>query len=205
MFTVPEDQLINRRTIFNQMGAISLRGGARVGALIGGGYGAFVALGLAGPAPALVGGIAGGVLGCTLGALLGLVNGLVCVIATIVGARPLRSPQEHQRAMYGISTLNFGIFTLLGLNDLFSGRDFLVFAGIPAILAALAGLWVGHELADWYVRRIRAEQRERQRMRQPYVMLDAQQASSRSAAASSSAIEEGENITHAGGIRSPHG
>jgi hypothetical protein len=182
MFTVPEDQIVSRWTIFNQMSAISLRGGARVGALIGGGYGGFIALSLEGPLPALVGGIAGGVLGCTLGALLGLVNGLVCVIATIVGARPLRSSEEHQRAMYGISALNFGIFTLFGLNfssipnvfgPINSAAHFLVFVGIPAILAALAGLWVGHKLANWYVRRIRAEQRERQRTRRPSITLDA--------------------------------
>jgi hypothetical protein len=178
MFTVPEDQIVSRWTIFNQMTAISLRSAATTGALIGGGYGAFVALGLAGPLPALVGGIAGGVLGCILGALLGLVNGMVCVIATIVGARPLRSPQEHRRAMYGISALNFGVFTLFGLNFMFEKRPdsaayFLVFAGIPAILAALAGLWVGHGLASWYVRRIWAEQRERQPTRRPAITLDA--------------------------------
>jgi hypothetical protein len=182
MFTVPEDQIVSRWTIFNHMGAIGLRGGARVGALIGGGYGAFIALCLEGPVAGLIGGIIGAILGCTLGTLLGLFNGVVCIVATIVGARPLRSPEQHQREMYGISALNFGILTFLGLDfssipnvvgPLNSAAHFLVFIGIPAILAALAGLWVGHKLADWYVRRIRAEQRERQRTQRVSITLDA--------------------------------
>ncbi|HYF61235.1 MAG TPA: hypothetical protein VD886_00385 [Herpetosiphonaceae bacterium] len=182
MFRVPEDHLVSRWTIFNHMTAVSLRGAATAGALIGGGYGGFIGLCLHGPLIAGAGGFAGGMLGWLLGIGLGLVNGLLCVIATIVAARPLRSPHAHQRLMYGISSLNFGTFTLLGLDRSSIGDGvgvgnssaaFLLFTAIPAVLAALAGLWVGHGIADWYARRIRAEERERRRGRPVSAMLDA--------------------------------
>lgn len=182
MFTVPEDQLVNPWTILNQMIGISLRGAVKTGLVIGGGYGGLVALSLEGPLMALVVGFIGGVTGCSLGLLLGLVNGLICAIVTILRARPLRSPHQHHRAMYTINPTIFGVLTLFGLNVLSeadkavamsASEYFLLFVGIPALLAALSGLVVGHELADWYMRRIRAEQRERQRARPPAVMLDA--------------------------------
>ena len=128
-------------------------------------YGGVVGMMSIGPMGIILG-VLGLVAGTVGGALLGLLNGIICVLVTIVAFRPLHAPQDHYRMMLAVSATVTGLGTfaeLLVSYALLGGASYpssLALATlIPALLASVGGLWIGHQLAVWYRQEILREAR----------------------------------------------
>jgi hypothetical protein len=105
----------------------------------------------------ILGTLAGLMLGCVVGTPLGTLGGTLIAWLTWL-LYPRLSHALYRLVVTLCSGLFSGVGAFLAFRQLFtSGSNFPsdgtpVFVGIPAMIAALAGLWAADRIASWYMR-----------------------------------------------------